>query len=567
LYRRDRNPGAFMSYAHIDDDDGRLSEFREKLSAQTQKLIGEKFPIFQDHEDIKWGQEWEARIDESLAEVTFFITIITPSFFRSKYCRDELTRFLEREERLGLKLILPAYYIDTPLIKDESRRSTDELAQKISSRQCADCRDLFIEDLDSPKIRKLMFNLGTQIRDALEGLPPEPTDITVTASPEMKTAEQISNSSRPKTHHRDIVVDPMCRGDYTTIYKAIEAANPGDKILVRPGLYQEGLIIDKPLEIVGEGERDEIEVQAMGKSALVFKTSNGQVANLTLRQMGGEGVLYGVDIAQGRLKLEDCDISSQSSACVAIHDGAHPRLLRNKIHDGNKSGVYVFDNGQGIIEENELFENTYAGVSIETGGNPILRKNQIHDGKSIGVRVYNNGQGVLEDNDIFANADAQVDIREGGNPTLRRNTIRDGKQSGVHVYKNGQGVLEDNDVFGNAKYGVAIETGGNPTLRRNKIHDGKNIGVDISWNGLGVLEDNDIFGNASRGVWIYGGCNPILRGNRINRNGSNAICITNSGGTIEDNDLRDNAYSALVISDESKSKVKLARNLKWTPNK
>ncbi len=150
--RKDRKPGAFMSYAHIDDDDGRLTEFRKKLSAQTRKVIGEEFPIFQDCEDIKWGQEWEARIDESLTCVTFFIPIITPSFFKSQYCRDELTRFLEREERLGLKLILPVYYIETPLLKDESRRSSDELAQKIASRQYVDCRDLIVEDLNSKKI-------------------------------------------------------------------------------------------------------------------------------------------------------------------------------------------------------------------------------------------------------------------------------------------------------------------------------------------------------------------------------------------------------------------------------
>lgn len=173
MERKDRKPGAFMSYAHADDDDGRLSEFRKKLSAQTRKVIGVEFPIFQDCEDIKWGEEWESRIDESLAEVTFFIPIITPSFFKSKYCRDELIRFLEREERLGLKLILPVYYIETPLIKDESKRSCDELAQKISSRQYVDCRELQFEDLESKEIRRLIINLAMQIRDTLESLPQE----------------------------------------------------------------------------------------------------------------------------------------------------------------------------------------------------------------------------------------------------------------------------------------------------------------------------------------------------------------------------------------------------------
>jgi hypothetical protein len=244
LYGKNRNPGAFMSYAHIDDDDGRLSEFREKLSAQARKLIGESFPIFQDCEDIKWGQEWEARIDESLSEVTFFIPIITPSFFLSRYCRDELARFLEREERLGLKLILPVYYIDTPLIKDKSKRTSDELARRIFSRQYADCRDLCIEEFDSQKVRRLIFDLAAQIRDAMDGLPAKATDCSVVASTTPNTTDPLINSQKSETLHRNIVVDKMYRGDYATISEAIEAATPGDIILVRPGLYNEGLGLD-----------------------------------------------------------------------------------------------------------------------------------------------------------------------------------------------------------------------------------------------------------------------------------------------------------------------------------
>lgn len=357
-----------------------------------------------------------------------------------------------------------------------------------------------------------MFKLSTQIRDVLEGFSTETSDPPAMALSGPNTDQLPTNPVR--TSPKDIIVDPMHRGDYVTITEAIEAANPGDKILVRPGLYQEGLVIDKPLEIVGEGERDEIEIQAMEKSALVFKTTNGRVANLTLRQMGGEGELYGVDIAQGRLKLEDCDISSQNAACVAIHNGADPRVLRNKIHDGNKSGIYVFDNGLGIIEENDIFE-TYAGVTIDTGGSPVLRKNQIHDEKGNGVRVYENGRGKIEENDIFENANSGVMIQRGGNPTLRHNKIN-GNMRGVWVSSNGQGIIEGNDIFENTYAGVKIESGGNPTVRRNRINK----------NGLAA-------------IWING----------------------NGGGVIQNNDLRGSEHGALNISDDIKQNVNLSGNL------
>jgi F-box protein 11 len=176
----------------------------------------------------------------------------------------------------------------------------------------------------------------------------------------------------------------MHRGDFTTITEAINSADPGDRILVYPGLYEEGIVIDKPLEIVGVGGPEEVIVQARGKHTLLFKTTMGRVVNLSLRQLG-EGQWYGVDISQGRLELEDCDITSQSLACVAIHAGADPRLRRNRIHDGKQSGVFVFDNGQGTLEDNDIFGNAYSGVAIKTSANPTLRRNRIHDGKQSGV--------------------------------------------------------------------------------------------------------------------------------------------------------------------------------------
>ena len=75
------------------------------------------------------------------------------------------------------------------------------------------------------------------------------------------------------------------RGDFSAITAAIEAAKPGDRILVRPGLYREGFVVDKPLEIIGDGNRDDVVIEAKGKDVLMFQTTMGRVANLTFSQM------------------------------------------------------------------------------------------------------------------------------------------------------------------------------------------------------------------------------------------------------------------------------------------
>jgi parallel beta-helix repeat protein len=487
-----QTPLAFLSYVNLDDqhEHGRLTQFCACLSGEVRMQTGAPFDIFQDRKDIAWGQQWQERLDTSLDDVTFLLPIITPAFFKSDACRAELERFLKREEKLGRgDLILPVYYVNCPVLSDKAKLKLDPLAKIIAARQYADWRELRFEPFTSPQIRKSLAKMAQQIVAALE------RSHSGTAIHQKETKTAPTAKQEPST----VVVDAWHRGDYVTITDALKAVKPGTRILVRPGMYREGIVIDKTVAIIGDGERSDIVIEASGKHTVSFQADNGRISNLTLRQAGG-GDWYGVDIAQGRPTLEDCDISSQSLACVAIHGSADPILRRNRIHDGKKSGVVVYDNGKGTLEDNEIFANALAGVEIKTGGNPTLRRNRIHDGKASGVIVYENGQGTLEDNEIFANAFSGVQIKEGGNATLRRNRIHDGKASGVYVHTNGQGILEDNEIFANALSGVDIRTGGNPTLRRNRISKNSSNGIQVWDKGGGIFEDNDLRGN-TRGAW------------------------------------------------------------------
>jgi parallel beta-helix repeat protein len=551
-------PAAFMSYARFNDahDDGQLSAFRERLAAEVRAQTGREFLIFQDRADIAWGQNWQRRIEETLDVVTLLLVIITPAFFGSTACREEMARFLERERELGRSdLILPVYYISAQEMDDLASRDADEMTRVLAARQFADWRELRFEPFASPLVRKAVAQLASRMRDTFWQSDPVRVRL-VDGHGQEQRAEAVAGQAdagarktvkiEPPTH----MVDAWGRGRFSTLSAAVEAARPGDRILVRPGLYEEGLVVDKPLEIIGDGPVDDIVIRARGSNALIFRTNIGRVANLTLRQVGGEGKWPAVDITQGRLELEGCDISSQSLSCVVIRNGADPRLRRNRIHDGKQGGVFVYDEGLGTLEDNDITSNALAGVAIRTGGNPTLRRNRIRDGKSGGVFVYDEGLGSLEDNDITSNALAGVAIRTGGNPTLRRNRIHDGKSVGVHVYEEGLGTLEDNDIMSNALAGVEIKTGGNPTLRRNRIHDGKGGGVHAHENGLGTLEDNDIMSNAVAGVEIRTGGNPTLRRNRIHDGKAGGVYVHENGlGTLEDNDITaNNDYAGVEIS-------------------
>jgi len=172
--KRDRcvskiKPAAFMCYVRKDNTNGYLSKLREKLEQQVSDLLGDDFDIFQDSNDINWGQNWKQRIEESIDETTFFVPILSPRFLKSKNCREELSAFLEREKELHRKdLILPIYYIDNPMMNKPETITDDELAKTIAAHQFVDWRKLKHESFESTEVKKMIEKLAIQIRDALE---------------------------------------------------------------------------------------------------------------------------------------------------------------------------------------------------------------------------------------------------------------------------------------------------------------------------------------------------------------------------------------------------------------
>ena len=99
----EREPVAFLSYVRSDDahDFGRISELRRSLEGEVKIQTGHAFHIFQDRNDISWGEQWKERIESALRGVTFLIQIVTPSYFQSLACRSEFHTFLIRERELG----------------------------------------------------------------------------------------------------------------------------------------------------------------------------------------------------------------------------------------------------------------------------------------------------------------------------------------------------------------------------------------------------------------------------------------------------------------------------------
>lgn len=345
-----------------------------------------------------------------------------------------------------------------------------------------------------------------------------------------------------------VVVSSTDETQYRTVGDAIRDVEPGTRIVVRPGVYKESLVVDKRLELIGDGPREQIIIE--GTPCLRLQTDWARVQNLSLRAVAEGGrQAHAVSIAHGQPILERCEIRSDALACVAVQGPtANPVLLHCTIRDGKSAGILVLDDGRGVVEECEIFGHALAGVEIRQRGSPTLRRCCIRDGQQVGVLVHDYGQGALEECEIVANTLAGVEIRERGNPVVRGCTIRDGKDPGVLVHTDGRGTLLNCEVAGNARAGVEVRHGGAPTLQLCRIHHGKQAGLLFAEDASGTVEDCIIAANALAGIEIRARAHPVIRRCKVNDGQQVGVAVHDGGaGTIEDTELVDNAHSGLEI--------------------
>jgi chromosome segregation ATPase len=135
------------------------------LAAQLQEAYGlttgEELELFVDRESLVWGDAWKERIAVAIAGTTFFIPFLTPRYFESSECRQELLKFLGEARRGGVEqLLLPVYYVTVEELDGEP---TDELMIAVKERQWEDLREIRLLDEDSSQYRTAVERLAERI--------------------------------------------------------------------------------------------------------------------------------------------------------------------------------------------------------------------------------------------------------------------------------------------------------------------------------------------------------------------------------------------------------------------
>lgn len=366
---------------------------------------------------------------------------------------------------------------------------------------------------------------------------------------------------------------PSSYRSHTTIAAAVEAAAPGDAILIRPGNYCESLTIRKPLELIGFGVLDSGEggkVKIIGDEgpAITYRAVGGGVGRLSHLSLdlapGGDAST--LEISEGNLHVEFCDIKGDGFACVAVESRASGHLFRNHIHDGRLRGIYV-DGGEAEITSNVICGHQYTCVEI-LDSEAKLTGNHIEGSIGGGGVLLGGGSPVIKDNEIAAHRWSGVTV-EGGSPTIEGNRISRCGEAGVWLGQPHDepgprsserlvarrrigGVILNNDIFRNSGTGIHIGPGADPEVEANRLRDGHGPGVVIAEGGEGGLKDNRIRDQKQAGVKLHG--RPrYFRDNRVQNGRQEGVVDYVDWEGRDENTVEANAGGEWVVPDREQS--------------
>jgi nitrous oxidase accessory protein len=284
-----------------------------------------------------------------------------------------------------------------------------------------------------------------------------------------------------------------------SIGAAVRAARPGDTVQVAPGIYNEHLLIDKPLTLLGL-KRPTISGQGSG-DVIRVRASDVRIEGFIVRDSGSDLTAQNAGIyfepGSDRPTVSHCTLAYNLFG-VWLEKANDARVTGNVITGkrdllsaARGNGIQLYNtSGAQILDNNISF--TRDGIYVDISTKAVFRGNKIHHLR-YGTHYMNTNHSIWENNESYLNRGglALMEVRD----LIVRNNIAWGNSDhGIMLRTIQDSVIENNVVAGNGR-GFFIYDAEYNVVRRNLV-SGNRVGVHLTaGSGNNKVDGNDFIGN------------------------------------------------------------------------
>src|SRR5215203_5267089 len=303
-------------------------------------------------------------------------------------------------------------------------------------------------------------------------------------------------------------------GPGESIQKAINAAHPGDTIVVR-GVHREDVVIRK------HG------IKLHGDDAVIEAPTRAKADSPCSKLFGPEAIcVFGdANLTNGKVNRSINDVSIS---------GFTIRGFKQKPNKGfGTIMIDVLGARNATVEGNHVVGNRSAGIGLTAGLNNTIRNNDLTDNTEAGVSVLQGERNATVANNTFSGNDRGIFATDSTEPKILSNDITD----------NNLGMLVENST------GTKILS--------NDITDSTFVGTVILDSTGTKIVSNDISRSGDTGISIFGPkpANVKVVGNNISGGPAGIYVADAHRGSFAGNTIHDNCAGMFFEADGSKDPV------------
>jgi hypothetical protein len=199
---------------------------------------------------------------------------------------------------------------------------------------------------------------------------------------------------REGAYRRTHVVARDGGAQFCTIGEALRTAYWGELILVRPGEYEESLIIDRPVELRADGPPGCVVVFSRSGPCVRVLTPHAEVHRIKFCQEAHPYPAPAIEV-DGAALFEDCAITSCGHGVLVQSPQSIPLFRRCHIQGCGGVGLLVAGCALATLEDCEIVISAAAGVESITGGRLHLERCRVEYSRGPAVLLRSRGVATL----------------------------------------------------------------------------------------------------------------------------------------------------------------------------
>lgn len=283
---------------------------------------------------------------------------------------------------------------------------------------------------------------------------------------------------------------------YPTISAALGIAQPGDRVIVSEGAYQESLVIPAGVEVVGESRENTVVEYPATQGPVVRIRLGGRSARLSCMTLRHQGVSQDeerfpiVSVEKGHILMDQTTVSKASGHGVAVSGGGMAHLKQCLVEESGWDGISVRGVGARAVLQRVLSQgNLHHGIDFWEGASGEVSESQFLDNGRAGL-VSIGSQRKLKIIDCLSQGNRELGFYLSGvsQVEVTRCEVTKNQLGGMLFDGQSKGVeVMQTRVIANGKAGLVIEKGVEVLLMDSNVvenNDGKQIWKDAVFSPL-----------------------------------------------------------------------------------